>query len=96
MCILLHNRCYVIEVLVVNAMHSVDSPTLGFECILKQITRMGIYTMLKSPRSGYRPECIAFTKTLITSIVHLRKGVYCLKFSYKRLIHCPEKFYIPV
>jgi len=62
MCILLHNRCYVIEVLVVNAMHSVDSPTLGFECILKQITRMGIYTMLKSPRSGYRPECIAFTK----------------------------------
>jgi len=42
---------------------------LGFECILKQITHMGI-SIMDFPICvvGDRPKCIAFIKTSITSI----------------------------
>jgi len=42
----------------------VDRPNLEFERILKQITH--IYPLCWK---GDRPECFAFTKTLITSII---------------------------
>jgi len=47
----------------------VDRPILGFDCISKQITHMGISIMLKSQQISDWPECIAFYQNLdITSI----------------------------
>jgi len=48
----------------------VDHPTLGFQHNGYSHMRGNIFISkyIQIPRSGYRPECIAFTKTSITHI----------------------------